>query len=60
MKLRRYTWAVDDKVAQRAGAFSTPLTMVNVEKHLEVWCCTFKPLEPRLESAWCHHFKARI
>ena len=26
---------VDEKVAQRAGAFSTPLTNVNVEKHLE-------------------------
>ena len=26
---------VDEKVAQRVGAFSTPLTTVNVEKHLE-------------------------
>merc|ERR1711935_45379 len=26
---------VDEKVAQRAGAFSTPLTNVNVENHLE-------------------------
>merc|ERR1712216_918432 len=26
---------VDEKVAQRAGAFSTPLTTANVEKHLE-------------------------
>jgi len=26
---------VDEKVAQRAGAFATPLTTVNVEKHLE-------------------------
>ena len=26
---------VDEKVAQRAGAFATPLTNVNVEKHLE-------------------------
>eukprot|EP00227_Mantoniella_beaufortii_P016613 CAMPEP_0197585056 /NCGR_PEP_ID=MMETSP1326-20131121/7462_1 /TAXON_ID=1155430 /ORGANISM="Genus nov. species nov., Strain RCC2288" /LENGTH=1042 /DNA_ID=CAMNT_0043149509 /DNA_START=144 /DNA_END=3272 /DNA_ORIENTATION=+ len=26
---------VDEKVAQRAGVFSTPLTTVNVEKHLE-------------------------
>ena len=26
---------VDEKVAQRAGAFSTPLTNINVEKHLE-------------------------
>ena len=26
---------VDEKVAQRIGAFATPLTNVNVEKHLE-------------------------
>jgi len=26
---------VDERVAQRAGAFSTPLTLVNVESHLE-------------------------
>ena len=26
---------MDEKVAQRAGVFSTPLTTANVEKHLE-------------------------
>ena len=31
----KHMLVVDEKVAQRAGAFSTPLTTANVEKHLE-------------------------
>ena len=31
----KHMLVVDEKVAQRAGAFATPLTTANVEKHLE-------------------------